>query len=783
MTTAPSSSQLPSGSPSMPLLSALAQQLWLCTQTQYASFSLSAQLALDTLYTTVLQMCREQGEVLLDLSPPCLIINHMTTRDILPPEQQEVLFQHFYRISLRRLRLTANTTRQDLGTLLSHISVPPTTTDPSPSLAMLEQQLPSIQLSFLPPPLVLTPSSPSLSALPASPQRSPSPNATQQRPPSSLAHTESGSFSALSTPNPNHPFSPFPEPLRSPTSVPWPLGFDEPSGIGPLPEDPSGIVPLPPPPLLQQTGSALPSETSALAQIQRNPLWLYSKEAYTYFLQRFATQQQLSQRLSTPNTNPYVLLNTAQVQRDIAHLHQEIAQLVTLLPESKHLDRLYRLSGQILLSLHPSLINQHLLLLSNPQHPLVSWRNDLLFQCNTHQIQLLQHELLRHFEHITDENQLPPLLGLMQEFINYLYLRNFEENLLLFLDRLSKTQAIYRADLQIQWQTQILRFVTAPHHLHPMFERARQPGNELTQQLLTQLIAQSLPYGIRQLPGIRLTQQHEEQIALLLLIAFHAPPEAREQTLRDILAHLEHLPDLDTQEFCFTLCHYFAPGLLESYIDQRLLSIQDPRLRQRLLQHAVACDTLPMQNLLKQLLEQDLLASEPNQEEWLLAYLHRCRTIDAISFLQQRIFDPQKDTDIRHNAIWMLGAFPNKKTLALLEHIIISESTEVREHGLPFQAIHTLSRFAFPETRTLLESIRKRPSLLEYAHVQQLLHENIPSSLSSLQQEYPAFSSAELPHQQQFLRRVWLILIVGIFSSFLLLTWLYLNGWFDALFR
>lgn len=782
MISAPSVLQDFSSSPLPPSMQLTVKHLLHCLQVYQTSHPHHPALAsaLDAWFQSLLQICRESGEVIFDLSPPTLSINRFSTKDILSPQQQDDIFQKFYRISLKRFRITLHTAQHDLALLLSCLFDHHQPTGSRPSPHWLESHIHSVQMTFLPPPLVLTETSSAHSPV-LSPIPSPTTGSSKE-----YVHPTNSSGSHRSLP---HLGSAFPMNFSQPENpIGWEFGPHDPSSIGPMPEDPSGLVPLPPTPLFQQTGNALLSETSALAQLQRNILWLYSKEAYSYFLQRFEKQQLLSQHLSQPHINPYVLLHTSQVHREIMAVHQEMIQLLPLLQDNKHRERLYRLAGQPLLALHPSLINQHLLHLGQPNHPLASWHRDLLFQCNSHQIQLLQHELLRQFEHITDETQLPVLLTLMQELINYLYLRNFEENLILFLERLHKTQAIYRADLQPQWEKHILQQIADPAHLARLFERARQPGTELTQQLLTQLIAFSLPYGIRQLPSLRLTPRHEEQIALLLLLAFHAPSEVREQSLQKILLQLDTLPDLETQEFCFSLCHYFAPKLLESYVYQRIASIHDPRLRQRLLQQAVACDTPKMQDLLQQLVKQDFFAHDVFQEEWLLLYLHRSRVIDAVSFLQQRIFDPTKPLAIRHSSIWMLGAMPNKKTLALLESIIASP---LQDPTMPdtdpmfvWQAIHTLGRFAFPEARARLESLRQRASILEYAQVRQLLHDPLPPTLASLQQEQKRIvSTPPLSEHQQLLRRVWLTLLLGLLVTLMVMGGLYLAGWFDKFFQ
>ena len=316
---------------------------------------------------------------------------------------------------------------------------------------------------------------------------------------------------------------------------------------------------------------------------------------------------------------------------------------------------------------------------------------------------------------------------------------------------------------------------TSPTQLQQWFAQAREEQTGSALEQLTLRCEQSLPFGLIELKNLSTPQQREAHIAALLQMLEHADSANREKGLRHALSHLDQLPDVETQEFCFSICRQYVPELLESYIFQNLSAIRYEDLRIRLFRQAVACDTPRLRRMLHQQLQSNALAYDSVQEEWLLRYLHRTQALNALAFLQQRISDPHTELHIRNSSIWMLGAFPNATSLTMLEHILMSSCPDYiqPEHWqtLQLQAIHTLSRFPLDDARPFLSHIKhKMPTFLQI-HVYEILREPPPHT------EFLAQQSIEAS-RRRFVSKLWLAGTIGLFLSLGVLATLYFSGWF-----
>ncbi|TNE45092.1 MAG: HEAT repeat domain-containing protein [Deltaproteobacteria bacterium] len=696
--------------------------------------------ALHLLHQQLTNLTSSYGPLSLRFDGHSVQVNGSSLEDFLTPEQQNEVASVFLDHNIQNLTFTTSLTQADLGKLFANLFEDHRSYEHIPSSPTLQALLPSIGINQH------EPKSDANSPIITSPKEQGAEQAAEfstpaiaSSSPSLTAQPQVGSGSHSSYHSLDHQVSP-----------------SSPSGFGPLPEDPSGLVPLPPMPLLEQTQRGSQPDLGGMDL----PSWLRSKEALSTFHQWFAAQSHLSGQLETNSLSGPKAVQASYVVQDIRGIHRRIQSLRHQATSQDVTDRITQLTFQQLSNLSPSLWVQHLVVLLDPSGPQQDWALTLLHASNTHSMQRLMHALFLRVE----ADGVPPeqsnLLHVVRECVNHLYEQGQEDTLLGFLRDLNTSNEEQPSPHRQSWQTVVQSFVTEPSRLEALFAQARQPGADSSQQLLAQLCTESLPFGIFQLPQIRNLPSQEQQVALLLLISYYAPPHHCEIALRKVLSTLDTLPDLETQEFCFSLCCQFAPTLLESYIFQRLSTLQDARLRRRLLQQAVASNTPRMRLLLKQLLEQNNFTHEPEQEEWLLHYLYEHKGIDVLRFLQGRIYNPDNPYHVRHHAVWMLGSFPNKKSLQFLEQVLLHPPVESETwKSLQLQAVHTLGRMPFSEAWSLLRDNLQHFDLLPKLSAQKILHEAVTKEEAPLR---PARKTEKNPEAQKEPKNFRLLLTVGL---------------------
>ncbi|MBU47719.1 MAG: hypothetical protein CL920_03395 [Deltaproteobacteria bacterium] len=446
-----------------------------------------------------------------------------------------------------------------------------------------------------------------------------------------------------------------------------------------------------------------------------------------YLKTYFGQQKKLSQRLQLGDPEAQEDLESpytkAQIQESVDHLTESLYHIQNT-PFFEQMQR--QITSQVT-TMVPELFNEYLLKLTSNNHVQTTLRNSILQDISPEKLVESQDELLGQMEageHEEDPAQASELLqAMVQRQLTAGTLKDVRRMLGLMEKKQENSASLHQSTEQIN------SLLTSHDNVSQLMEQGlqREAGEE-ARKLLAQLADKT---AVQCLTEVFKQQNNDTKLNLIELsidVLKDASPEKREAGLAPLLQQIDAFDQhAEQQVLLMELGRQYAPSQFEKYILKSLSQTQAPQKRTELLQQAISHDSPNLRALFQKLVLQRSFSQNPEQEELVLQYLHKTETLNAVGLIESWILDEESKHSMRQSAIWIMGAFHNEESLAVLgkilcqQHIVNEKKEHVYDEALRFQALHALTRFNRTRVGPLLNHAKKDPSLLIKTYAEELL--------------------------------------------------------------
>lgn len=452
----------------------------------------------------------------------------------------------------------------------------------------------------------------------------------------------------------------------------------------------------------------------------------------------FSHLRNLSLRIMNGEFQDLSVLYSPQYMQKCEAVAHEVTQNMIRFGELGYKEGLYGIASNELQQLEPALIVQHLVALVWIGKDAAQWRRELYIRLSDEILTAIHKSLIEQLKSNPEESLQQAFVQIVKESIDCIY-RQDREEILISLGLLLAASSQDQSVREEEWGESIHRHIASPQYLKKLFGKARLKKSTIAERILAQFSPLSILYGIDELSTLNSPGLCQHQRILITRLCQQIPSAKRQSIVGEILSTIDSIPIGPPKEFAYSLLQIHAPKFLEIHLVKRLPFTRSPQSRRLLLQQALAINTENIRAFLWKLLQNHMLASTPNLEEWILHYLSTTHDIDAVLFLQQRILEAELDLGIRTNAVWMLGSFSHPEIIPFLEHILTQPAPDYEAEedweAIQFMTLMALSRLPQKLSAPMYEKEKESLSVIHQVCSRMMLGEDIPFDYTGLYQE------------------------------------------------